>query len=216
MKNVLNAAKLDFCLVRPYLKGFRLSLVMAVALVVINRSLTFGVTFTVIISTMLIAYPFSISENNGVDKLYGVLPVSKKHLVIGRYLYTCLIGLLIPLLASVIYSILLRILGVTVSLPEICAAAVLGLAVFSFYTAFQLPGFYKYGSVQGKAFMYVPLICYGILMFALFKFDSAMELAFAFITGNPVVTAIAVLLICAASYWLSILVSIRVVQNKGV
>ena len=61
MNDTFKAAKLDFCLVRPYFKGFRLPFVMALVFSAVNRSLVFGVFFTMIISTMLIGYPFSIS-----------------------------------------------------------------------------------------------------------------------------------------------------------
>lgn len=214
MNEALKATKLDFCLVKPYLKGFRFAVVMVAATVVINKSLTFGVAFTEIISTMLIAYPFSISENNGMDKMYGILPVSKKHLVIGRYLFTCSIGLLVSLFSTVIYSILLRVLGVTVPLPEICMAAMLGFVIFSFYTVFQLPGFYKYGVLKGKTFMYIPIVVYMALMFVLFKFDAASGWFFSLIAGNPIVTGIAVLSVCIGAYWISVTASIRALQNK--
>ena len=75
MNEILKAAKLDFCLVRPYLKGLKMAWVMAVFFLFIYRSLLFGITFTMIINTMLIAYPFSISEKSGVERLYGILPI---------------------------------------------------------------------------------------------------------------------------------------------
>lgn len=214
MKEILKAAKLDFGLVKPYLKGFRIAAIMAVVLVAINKSLIFGVFFTVIISTMFIGYPFSISENNGMEKMYGILPINKKALVRGRYLYACSIGLLVSLLSPIIYSILLRALGVTVSLPEICVAAVLGFVIFSFYTVVQMPGFYRYGGLQGKAFMYIPIGVYIILMFVVLKFDIVNGQFFPFITGNPIVTGIAALLVCVIAYWISITSSIHALQNK--
>lgn len=214
MNETLKAAKLDFCLVKPYLRGFRISFLMAVILVAVNKSLTFGVFLTVIISTMLIAYPFSISEKNGMEKMYGILPVSKKHLVMGRYIYTCSIGLLVSLLSTVIYSILLRALGVTVSLPEICVAAVLGFVIFSFYTVVQMPGFYKYGTLKGKGFVYIPLIVYGVFMYVLIQFDIVDRWGFSFVIEKPIVIVGAVLFVFIIVYWISIIASIRALQNK--
>ena len=214
MNETLKATKLDFSLVKPYLKGFRFSFIMAVAVVAINKSFTFGVFFTVIISTILIGYPFSISEKNGMERMYGVLPISKKHLVMGRYIYTCSIGLLVSLLPPIIYSILLRVLGVTVSLPEICMSAVFGFAIFSFYTVIQLPGFYKHGTLKGRGFMYIPIIAYMALMYVLIQFEVVNGLIFSFIIGNPIVTGIAVLLVCIIAYWISVTASIHALQNK--
>lgn len=214
MNETLKATKLDFCLVKPYIKGFKFSFIMIVALVIINKSLIFGVFLTTILGTMFIAQPFSISESNGMEKMYGILPISKKHLVIGRYLYTCSIGLLIPLLSTLIYSILLRGLGATVSLPEICISAVFGFIIFSLYTVFQLPGFYKYGVLKGKAFVYIPVIVFGVLIYVLIQFDVLRGWFFTFITENPIVIGIAALLAFIVAYWISIAVSIRALKNK--
>lgn len=214
MGETLKAAKLDFCLVRPYFKGFGISFLMAVALVVINKSFVFGVFFTIIISTMFIGYPFSISEKNGMEKMYGILPISKKHLVMGRYLYTSSIGLLVSLLPPILYSVLLRALGVTVSLPETCISAVFGFAVFSFYTLIQLPGFYKYGALKGKGFMYIPMIVYFAAVYVLIRFEAVSGRFLSFIIENPLAAGIAVLFASVIAYWISVTASIHALQNK--
>lgn len=214
MNEILKAAKLDFCLIKPYIKSFGFSLVLAVVNVIILKSFSFGVFFTVIISTMFIGYPFSISEKNGMEKMYGILPVSKKHLVMGRYIYTCSIGLLVSLLPPIIYSILLRVLGVTVSLPEICMSAVFGFAIFSFYTVIQLPGYYKYGALKGRGFMYIPIVVYIALAYVLLRFEVVSGWFFTFIIENPIVIGTGVLSVCIVAYWISITVSIRALQKK--
>lgn len=217
MNETLKSAKLDFCLVRPYFKGFRIPFLMAMVFCVINRSLVFGVLFTVIISTMLIGYPFSISENHGMEKMYGILPVSRKHLVIGRYLYTCSVGLMVSLFSAIINSIMLKVLGATVLLPEICTAAMLGFGIFSLYTVFQLPSFYKNGALKAKGLVYIiPIIAYLAMIPIISKFDTAGELPFSFIINNPVIAAAAVLLAFIIAHWISIGMSIRFLQNKEV
>ena len=214
MNETLKAAKLDFYLVKPYIKSFSFSFIITLVYTVIFKSFTFSVLFTVIISTMFIGYPFSISEKNGMERMYGILPISKKHMVIGRYIYTCSTGLLVSLVPPILYSVLLRVLGVTVSLPEICMSAVFGFAIFSFYTVIQLPGYYKYGALKGRAFMYIPLIAYIVLAYVLLRFEVVSEWFFTFIIENPIVIGIAVLLVCIVAYWISIVASIRALQNK--
>lgn len=215
MNETLKAAKLDFCLVRPYFKGFRLPFVMALVFSAINRSLVFSVFFTMIISTMLIGYPFSISENHGMEKMYGILPVSRKHLVIGRYLYTCSIGLMVSLFSAIINSIILKVLGVTVLLPEICTTAMLGFGIFSLYTVFQLPGFYKNGALKGKGLMYVvPIIACLVVMLIFPRLNTAVGQPFSLLINNPAIAVAVVLLAFIIAYWLSITASIRALQNK--
>ena len=214
MNETLRAAKLDFYLVKPYIKIVSFSFIVILVYIVIIRSFTFSVLMTVIISTMFIGYPFSISEKNGMERMYGILPISKKHMVIGRYIYTCSTGLLVSLVPPILYSVLLRVLGVTVSLLEICMSAVFGFAIFSFYTVIQLPGYYKYGALKGRAFMYIPLIAYIVLAYVLLRFEVVSEWFFTFIIENPIAIGIAVLLVCIVAYWISIAASIRALKNK--
>ena len=217
MSEILKAAKLDFCLVRPYFKGFRLPFVMALVFCAVNRSLAFGVFFTILISTMLIGYPFSISENHGMEKMYGILPVLRKHLVIGRYLFTCSIGLMVSLFSPIINSVILKAFGETVLFQEICTTAVIGFGIFSLYTVFQLPGFYKNGALRGKGLMYIiPIIVYLVVMLILPRLNTADGLSFSFIVSNPAMAAAAVLLVFILAYWFSITASIRALQNKEV
>ena len=215
MNETLKAARLDFYLVRPYFKGFRIPFVMTLVFCAINRSLVFGVFFTIIISTMLIGYPFSISENHGMEKMYGILPVSRKHLVIGRYLYTSSTGPTVSLLSVIINSVVLKVLGEAILLAEICEAAMLGFGIFSLYTVFQLPGFYKNGALKGKGLMYViPIMVYLVVMLIFPRLNTAGGQSFSFIIDNPAIAVAAVLLSFVLAYWLSISASIRALQNK--
>lgn len=216
MNEILKAAKLDFCLVRPYLKGLKMAWVMALFFLFFYRSLLFGITFSMIINTMLIAYPFSISEKNGVERLYGILPVSKKHLVFGRYLFTCAVGLSIVLFTTAVYSAVLAAFRQPLTPLEICLAPVAGFSVFSFYTVIQLPAFYKYGTLKGKSFTYIPMMVYVVLLLIVLNFNVIGEDFLLFIADNVVLIAAALLLLFIMAHWISIAVSIRALQNKEI
>lgn len=216
MNDILKAAKFDLYLVKPYLKSLWATIALPIAIAVIYKSVMFGISLAVCMNAMFIGYPFSISEKNGMEKLCGILPISKKHFVCGRYLFICSMGMLVLLFSCIVHPIILGVLGVPISLPEIGLAALLGIVIFSFYTIFQLPGFYKYGSLKGKAFMYIPIIGYLAIMLIFAKFNTAGEVLFSFITNNPVVAVITVLLVFVMSYWISITVSIKALQNKEV
>ena len=214
MGETLKAARLDFCLIRPYMKNLFFTMAFPVVFAAINRSLINGVSFAMSFISMTAGYTFSISEKNGMEKLYGILPVSKKHMVMGRYLYTCTMGLLTLIISLVVHPIVLHALGAAVSSVDIIAAAITGIVLFSIFTVFLLPGYYKYGAIKGRIFMFVPAAGYlTVLMFvAVFGF-----------TGNSVISAIdssplifvgIVLLICIMAFLLSVIVSIRILRNK--
>ena len=216
MNDILKATKFDFYLVRPYFKSLWASFVLPIAIAVIYKSVIFGISLAVCMNAMFIGYPFSISEKNGMEKLYGILPISKKHLVFGRYLFTCSMCLVVLLFSCIVHPIILSVIGVPVQLPEIALAVLLGIVIFSFYTVFQLPGFYKYGSLKGKAFMYIPILFYLAVILIFAKFNTAVESLLSFVINNPLVAVATVALVFILAYWISINASIRALQNKEV
>ena len=86
MSNILKATRLDFSLVKPYVKVIGFTMLLPIAFVAINRSLQTGVSFAMCLIAMTTGYTFSVAEKNNMVRLYGMLPVKKRELVIGRYL----------------------------------------------------------------------------------------------------------------------------------
>lgn len=216
MNDILKAAKFDLYLIKPYFKSLWATFVLPIVIALIYKSVMFGISLAVCMNAMFIGYPFSISEKNGMEKLYGILPISKKHLVLGRYLFTCSMCLLVLLFSCIVHPIILSVIGVTVELPEIFLAVLLGIFIFSIYTVFQLPGFYKFGSLKGKAFMYIPILGYAAVMLIFAKFNTAVESLLSLVINYPLIAVAAVLLVFILAYWISIAASIRALQNKEV
>lgn len=216
MSNVIKAAKLDFWLVKPYYKNMCISLVVPAIIVFVNRSLPSAVSFAMCFISITAGYTFSISEKNGMERFYGALPVSPTHLVIGRYLYTCLMGAASLLFSIAVHPLILRALGENVQLSDIGLAVIVGIIVFSFGTVFSLPCYYKYGAIKGRAFMYIPVAGYLGILYLLSKTNIAGTPVLSALADNPTLAAAAMLLVCLMAYLFSILVSIHVLRNKEV
>lgn len=216
MNDTLKAARLNFSLIRPYKKNICLTMLVPTVFTAINRSLMTEVSFAMCLMAMTAGYTFSISEKNGMDRLYGILPISKKELVLGRYLYTCSMGFLAVLFSITVQPLVLKALGEKVQPLDICLAAILGIFMYTLYTVFQLPGYYKFGSINGRIFIFIPAVGYLAVMLFLSKFDVTNNPVIAALIGNPIISIIALLLICIVAYLLSILVSIKIVQKKEV
>lgn len=217
MNNVLKAAKLDFSLVKPYALNIVFALLFPIACTLFNRSLINGVSFAMCFIGMTASYAFTISEKNGMERLYGILPVSRKQMVIGRYLYTCALGLSALLLSLVAQPIVLsRFLYVYVTKDDIIAAAMTGIILFTFYTAFLLPGYYKFGSIKGRVFVFIPVAGYlAILMLVYdYRLDSGAKILEIF--SDPVMFITVTPLICVTVLALSITLSVKILQNKDV
>ena len=158
MANIIKAMKLDFDLVKVYVKAICFTLLIPVVFAIINRSLMTSVSFATCFIAMASGYTFSISEKNGMERLYGILPITKKEFVLGRYLYTIIMGGIAVLFSCIVHPIVLFILGDKVTWQQIIFTFLYGILLYSIYTVFQLPGYYKYGSINGRMFMYIPII----------------------------------------------------------
>ncbi|MEG0230335.1 MAG: ABC-2 transporter permease, partial [Oscillospiraceae bacterium] len=94
MNTIFKTARLDSYLVKPYLKTICYTLLLPIIFSAINRSLLTGISFAMCLIAMTTAYTFSITEKNDMQRLYGLLPVRKNDLVIGRYVFIIFMGLI--------------------------------------------------------------------------------------------------------------------------
>ncbi len=215
MNETLKAARLDYSLLRPYWKTLCFIILMPVIYTGVARSLSAGISFEMCMLGVTASYTFAISEKNGMERLYGALPVARRHLVFGKYLLICTTGLLALGISLVTHTAVLKALGETVHAWEIAVSAVLGFFLYTFYVVFQLPAYYKFGAVNGKMVQFIPVTGYLLTLILLPRVDLNSS-ALAAALGRPGMLAGAVLLCCAAAYVISIVVSVRIMKNKEV
>lgn len=213
MSNILKSTKLDIALVKPYFKTICFTLFLPIAFVFINRSLLTGISFAMCFIAMTTGYTFSVTEKNSMERLYGILPIRKSELVIGRYVFVIMMGLLALILSLILQPMVLLALGETITSFDIIVAAVVGLLLFSLYTVFQIPGYYKFGSIKGRVFMYIPVVGFLLILLLLSKIPNMGILLATKIGGTPAVLAIIAVSVSVVMYSISILISIKIVKN---
>ena len=213
MSNMLKATKLDFSLVRPYFKVLGFTMLLPIAFAAINRSILTGVSFAMCFIAMTTGYTFSITEKNSMERLYGILPVKKSEMVIGRYLFVLALGALALVVSLITQPIVLRVIGETVEKVDIISAAIGGLFLFALYTVFQIPGYYKFGSIKGRVFMYIPVAGFLATLFLLPKIPMDNSIITT-LSNSPVLLIVLVIVLVVVMYAVSILFSIRIMKNK--
>ena len=213
MSNMLKATKLDFSLVRPYFKVIGFTMLLPIAFAAINRSILTGVSFAMCFIAMTTGYTFSITEKNSMERLYGTLPVKKSEMVIGRYLFVLALGALALVVSLITQPIVLRVIGETVEKVDIISAAIGGLFLFALYTVFQIPGYYKFGSIKGRVFMYIPVAGFLATLFLLPKIPMDNSIITT-LSNSPVLLIVLVIVLVVVMYAVSILFSIRIMKNK--
>ena len=157
MSNTLKATKLDFSLVKPYIKVIGFTMLLPIVFAAINRSILTGVSFAMCFIAMTTGYTFSVTEKNSMERLYGILPIKKSEMVTGRYLFVLALGAIALVVSLITQPIVLRAMGERVGAFDMISAAIGGLFLFALYTVFQIPGYYKYGAIKGRVFMYIPV-----------------------------------------------------------
>ena len=190
MSNILKATRLDFSLVKPYVKVIGFTMLLPIAFAAINRSILTGVSFAMCFIAMTTGYTFSVTEKNSMERLYGILPVKKSEMVMGRYLFVIVLGIIALVVSH--YHTADCITGIgrePLNRLVLSAAAIGGLFLFALYTVFQIPGYYKFGSIKGRVFMYIPVAGFLVTLFLLPKLPA----------DNPIINAIASSP-CAASH----------------
>jgi hypothetical protein len=109
----------------------------------------FGVSFS--------GLTFSITEKNNCEKIYGILPIHRGEVIIGRYLYAIIFGL-INLIISLIFAYILAILTKQKADTFIL---LLSISMTFFYYCFAIgisyPVFLKFGFSKSYIFITLPL-----------------------------------------------------------
>lgn len=214
MSNIWKSAKLDFSLVKPYVKTICFTMVLPVVFAAVNCSLLTGISFAMCFIAMTTGYPFSITEKNSMERLYGILPIPKSDLVIGRYVFTIIMGLTALVFSLIAHPVILTILGETIRTIDIISAAATGIFLFALYTVFQLPGYYKLGSIRGRIFMYIPVAGFLITLFLITKIPADEGMLIYNVINSPVLLMLMAVIFVVAMYVISILVSVNILKNK--
>jgi hypothetical protein len=211
MNKSIAFAVLDWNLLKPYAKGMLIVLLLGVFMGVALDSPSMFSTFIIVQLMLVMTYPFSIGEKNGLDTLYGTLSLSRKNIVAGRYLFA-LVCEAVFLAAAVAGSwLLFKAFGGEFVIQNEIANACLMSCLFSLVSALQFPVYFKLGYTKAKVIALAPLmiVSMGLLqlpvlskMFA-FPFTSLAE----HFTGNPLLRYVAPVVLglafMAASYQIS-------------
>ena len=189
-------------------------MILPVVFAAINRSLLTGVSFAMCFIAMTTGYTFSIVEKNAMERLYGILPVRKSNLVVGRYIFIIIMGLTALIFSLIVHPVILTFLGVPISAAEFAGAATIGIFLFALYTVFQLPGYYKLGSIKGRVFMYIPVAGFLATLLLITKIPADEGRLLSAVIHSPVLLMLSAVIFVAAMYAISILVSIKILKNK--
>ena len=217
MNNTLKSARLDFFTVLPYatLKNFGILVLLSLFL---ENMVSFAIAF---MSMMFLSYPFAVGEQNGIDQLYATLPISRKNVVAGRYIFGGLLNILMCAVGVVMISVsaLIRKSGYEVFIVGVisCLATV---GVMMILQNLQYPVYFKHGYLSARKFVFLPFIFIAFLpqLIPLIGKKIAMPTwvkSFGvFLGSNPWVIVISAILIIILSYVISYFLSVKYYNKR--
>ncbi|PPF43357.1 hypothetical protein C5B85_13610 [Pseudoclavibacter sp. AY1F1] len=117
-----------------------------------------AIAASALVTSLILSAPFLGDERDRLDTLYGVLPISRSTVVVGRALSVLLFGLAAVAVATAVTFVMAWVRNRELA-PELlivsyaAAFAIVGLAV-----GVQLPVLFRVGYTRGRFMVYVPVI----------------------------------------------------------
>lgn len=109
------------------------------------------------VTSLLISTPFLHDERGRLDTLYGILPISRGTVVLGRALSVLVLGLLVAAIALAVTFGVALVRGTTVPVDVVLMAIGIAAGVVGLALAVQLPVLFRIGYARGRLIAYAPV-----------------------------------------------------------
>lgn len=215
MTYTVKCMKLDYLLLKPYFKSMMLVLLVPLMITFFTGTLFEGLSFAATVMAMTTGYAFSVAEKNNLSRFYGFLPIKKIALVKGRYLIIFLMGLISLTVTLAVQVVILSMKRSLPDIPEIVGNFLLCAVLFCICAGVQIPGYYRYGSIKGKMFMFIPTVGFLLFYYIIRMFTEGANTATVNVSLSPIIIVIIALGLIALLISASAMVSAKIVEKKG-
>lgn len=157
MKKVLSCVGLDVKLVKPYAKSVLFLLALGIFMGLMFKSSETLSSYFMMMVMLVMSYPFAVIDKNHLDVLYGTLSVSRKSIVIGRYVFVLILITVCGLLAFGSSLALSAIIGEELIIPQLLVMLCALFMTVSLVVALQYPIYFKLGYTKAKMAAMIPL-----------------------------------------------------------
>lgn len=207
----------DILELKAYKKNFILSICIYIALIIMNSDnnefIIIGTSMIMFLFCIYSLATFSYDEKSLSDRYILSLPVTKKDIVLSKYILvisSVLLGLITGILVNIIFYVT-KIYKIP-NLDE-CFSSLLGIIyVFSLIHGIQIPCIYKYGAEKGRMQIY-------LIMIVLFAIIGGLSILFPNINLNGIDSVLSflpviVILLTILNYYISYKISIKLFEKR--
>lgn len=167
MNRIQSATKLDFYAARSTLMLSSLMFILAIAIGAATKQPVITMVLVMVFATYLGGTVFSTHEKNHSDKLYGILPLKKNEMIMGRYFYALIISGPSIVIAGVLGWAISRILNVNLDPVTFWIALSLAFVYYCFAVGVSYPIYFKFSFAKAYVFTMLPLYLVVLLVMLL-------------------------------------------------
>lgn len=189
MTRILKATKLDFLAGKSTLRMTALLLLFAIVIGAVSKGPVYTMIFTMVFAVTSCGTIFSTHEKSHSDRLYGILPLKKSEMIMGRYLYALIIGAVYAVIAGALGFVMSKITGASLDSFSYWATLALAFIYFSFAVGISYPIYLKFSFAKAYVFTMLPMYVIAVLILVLTKktnFISNLAQVIRFFTNNQV------------------------------
>jgi ABC-2 type transport system permease protein len=189
MTRILKATKLDFLAGKSTLKMTALLLLFAIVIGAVSKGPIYTMIFTMVFAVTSCGTIFSTHEKSHSDRLYGILPLKKFEMIMGRYLYALIIGAVYAVIAGALGFAMSKITGASLDSFSYWVTLALAFIYFSFAVGISYPIYLKFSFAKAYVFTMLPMYVIAVLILVLTKktnFISNLAQVIRFFTNNQV------------------------------
>ena len=169
MANILKSIMLDHAVLKAHYKIFMGVYVLAAIIAIVFKAPAITIPVVIVVAAPFISVYFFVYERNNLSKLYGILPLRRSEVVIGRYTYALLFGILNEVFSGILAYILSQILNVGISYLEFLIFFSAGFLYVCLYISIQLPLYFRFPFSKVYIFSNLPVYLVAVFLVYLFK-----------------------------------------------
>ena len=170
MAAILKSIRLDIDILKVYYRIFLVVYLLAILVAFLTKLPGLMMVIVILISGPFVGIYFSLYEKNHLSKLYGILPLGKNEVVVGRYLYALAFVIANGIAASLLATMISLVVASRMSQLEFLTYAFAPFAYFCLYIAIQFPLYFKFPFSKVYIFTNLPFYLIAVASAYLIRF----------------------------------------------
>jgi len=158
MNTILHFVKLDYYAIKPFSISIFLAALVAGIIGIVSSQPAMAIMVLLTFSAFFMSICFAICEKSNLNKLYGILPIKRYQIVIGRYLFSLLLAVVSSAVAAILTLLVSLFFGIGVTAIAYSQFLSGSFFIFCLFIAIQFPFYFKFDYTKVAAVAVLPFV----------------------------------------------------------